>query len=420
MSRIVYLSNARLPTEKAHGFQVMKMCEGMARLGHEVELMHPWRRQPDAALSGADPFAYYGMAPSFEVTTLPNRDVLTLERRLPGPAMQWLYRTHQLTWGRSAARRAQQAGPDLIYTRDPGLAYAVSRLGAPCIFEAHVPPTPRRAPLIRRLAGRPSVRAVVALSEAVAADLEAAGVPASKLRVVPNGTDLSAFEAAPGRDDARALLGLPGDRPIIGYIGRFVAVGLEKGVPDLIAAMAVPELRALDPLLVCVGGPMDVVPGYMELARAAGVPASSIVFRDRVANPEVPLWLAALDVGAMPYPRESAPIFMSPLKLFEYMGAGLPIVATDLPAVRSVLDARNAALVPPDDPDSLGRALAGLLLDPGAASALGARARSDAAQYTWERRAERVLDGALAPPRDQAEPRPLIAASHASSSHDLG
>jgi hypothetical protein len=56
VSRIVYLSSARLPTEKAHGFQVMKMCEAMAGLGHDVDLLHPRR---GSAPAETDPFAYW-------------------------------------------------------------------------------------------------------------------------------------------------------------------------------------------------------------------------------------------------------------------------------------------------------------------------------------------------------------------------
>jgi glycosyltransferase involved in cell wall biosynthesis len=168
-------------------------------------------------------------------------------------------------------------------------------------------------------------------------------------------------------------------------------VGHEKGIPDLIRAAAVSALRKLDPLLLCVGGPMDSVPGYEELARALGLPSSATRFVDRVPNTEVPTWLAALDVAAMPYPRDSAQTFVSPLKLYEYMAAGLPIVATDLPGMREVLDNGNAVLVPPGDAEGLGHALARLLSDPQAAAALAEKARRDAAENSWNRRAELAL-----------------------------
>ena len=74
------------------------------------------------------------------------------------------------------------------------------------------------------------------------------------------------------------------------------------------------------------------------VAESLGIPSSALRFVDRVPTPAVATWLAAVDVGAMPYPAtEHYATAMSPLKLFEYMAAGLPIVATDLPALREVL-----------------------------------------------------------------------------------
>jgi glycosyltransferase involved in cell wall biosynthesis len=393
MSRIVYLSNARLPTEKANGYQVMKMCEGMAALGHEVELLHPWRRQPDPALAGTDPFSYYGVPRTFAVSTVANLDVVALERWLPEPSVRAMVAAQQMGWGLVAARQAAQRRPDLVYTREPALAYWASQLAPACVYEAHVPPSSRRAPLIRSFARRPSTRSVFATTRFIAADLVAAGVPEHKVEVLPNGADVAAFADAPDRDDARNQLGLPPARAIVGYVGRFETMGRAKGLETLIRAVSEPAVRELDPLLLCVGGPMDRVPAYLELARSLGLPPSALQFVDRVPNADVPRWLRALDLAAMPYPAaEHYATGMSPMKMFEYMAAGLPIVATDLPAVREVLDhGANALLVQPGEPPALARAFVQLLENPGQARALGARAARDALSHTWEHRAQQAL-----------------------------
>lgn len=417
MSRIAYLSSARLPTEKANGFQVMKMCEGIAALGHEVELLHPRRHQADSSLSETDPFAYYGVRPTFRLRTLSNWDVVRLEPRLPELPFRMLFTAHELGWGLLATRQAARAKPDLIYTRNFSYAYWAARLGRPCAFEAHLPPNSRRkAGLVRSFSQRPSARAVFALTRHTAGALQAAGVPAGKIEVLPDAADLGAFAAAPPREDARNRLGLPLGRPIIGYVGRFKTMGREKGVPDLIRAMADSDLRRLDPLLLCVGGPMDAVQEYMRLASSVGVPSSQLRFVDRVPNAEVPTWLAALDVGAMPAPAgasngrypasERYATATSPLKLFEYMAAGLPIVAADIPGVSEVLnEGENGLLVRPGDPEGLARGFRTLLEATGTARSLGDRARHDAAQYTWSRRAERALSFALdEPARPAARP----------------
>jgi glycosyltransferase involved in cell wall biosynthesis len=375
----------------------MKMCEGMATLGHDVELLHPWRHQTDPVLAETDPFIYYGIKHTFRLRTVSNWDVIRLERWLPEPALRPLLAAHEVGWGLLAARRAAQANPDLIYTRNASFAYWAARLGLACAFEAHLPPSRRTAPFVRGLSRSSALRAVFALTSHTAAELEAAGMPSQKIEVLPDAADLAAFANAPAKEEARRQLDLPSGRQIIGYIGRFETMGKEKGIRDLIRAMAVPALRRADPLLLCVGGPMDPVTEYLALAGCIGVPSSALRFVDRVPTTEMPTWLAALDVGAMPYPAtEHYPTAISPLKLFEYMAAGLPIVATDLPALREVLhDGENALLAAPGNPEALANALSVVLEDAGVARALGDRARRAAAQYTWHRRAERALAFAL-------------------------
>ena len=212
--------------------------------------------------------------------------------------------------------------------------------------------------------------------------------------VMGEGVDLAAYAALPAPDLCRARLGLPVDRPIVAYVGRFRTYNQEKGIPELVRAMAsVPVVGGNDPLLVCVGGPMDGVPAYRREAHAAGTPEDRLHFVDRVPSHEVPYWIRAADVAVMPFPAsDHSARYMSPMKVFEYMAAGAPIVATDLPAVRDVLEHdRNAWLVPPGDVDALGRGIGELLLDAERARRLATQARLDVEPYDWTMRAHRLL-----------------------------
>ncbi len=85
---------------------------------------------------------------------------------------------------------------------------------------------------------------------------------------------------------------------------------------------------------------------------------------------------------------------MSPLKMFEYMAAGKPIISSDLPVLREVLeDGRNAILVPADDLAAWESAIHRLSGDPDLGLRLGEAARRDLHErYTWDARAGRVLD----------------------------
>jgi len=220
------------------------------------------------------------------------------------------------------------------------------------------------------------------------------GFSSDKVIVLPDGVDLDLFEDLPSKEKCRRRLGLPLDRPIIGYIGRFRTLEMEKGIPELIKAMKdLSPVNGAKPLLLCVGGPMDAVPAYLDLAHRIGVPQDRLQFVDRVPNTEVPYWIRSCDVATIPWTwTEFSAYFTSPLKLFEYMAAGVPILATDLPSVREVLrHGENAWLVPPDDPKALSTGIQHLLENPDLAERLARQAREDVRQYTWKRRAATIL-----------------------------
>jgi glycosyltransferase involved in cell wall biosynthesis len=81
------------------------------------------------------------------------------------------------------------------------------------------------------------------------------------------------------------------------------------------------------------------------------------------------------------------------MKLFEYMACGRPILCSDLPVLREVLNPDNALLLPPGDVEAWVKALESLKSDPQLQTVLGAQTLSDVKSYTWERRAQHILNG---------------------------
>jgi glycosyltransferase involved in cell wall biosynthesis len=392
--RLIYLTTARLPTEKAHGYQIVKVCEAMARLGLEVELWHPRRHQPNPALQQQTAFAYYGVPPTFRVRSLPNIDVVRLDPFLPPTLFSLLFTAHGFVWGLAATALAKSRRADLYYTRDPILAFLSVVMSLPTIYEAHLVPLRAGRWFLRAIGKRSTRTRIVALTRHTRDRLVTLGIPSERIAVQPDAVDLDMFQSLPSQSECRRKHSLPFNRPIIGYVGRFQTLEMEKGIPELIAAAALLGASDKDgPILLIVGGPMEAVPLYLEVARSVGLAEDRLRFVDRVPTWEVPTWMRACDILTLPYSTNRTFYYsFSPLKLFEYMAAGVPIVASDLPALREILrDGENALLVEPGNPTTLAQAISRLLADEELMVSLSRRAEDDVQCYTWERRADAIL-----------------------------
>jgi starch synthase len=143
--------------------------------------------------------------------------------------------------------------------------------------------------------------------------------------------------------------------------------------------------------LLGAAAPALVVAGEAGEARALLEEAGAELL-GAIPHAQVPAVLAEADIGLAPY-AAGAPEYFSPLKLFEYMAAGLAVVAGDLPAVRAVVSRETAVLVPKGDAEALAAAVAGLSVDARRRERLGQAARTlVATEHTWHRRARRVLE----------------------------
>jgi starch synthase len=213
---------------------------------------------------------------------------------------------------------------------------------------------------------------VFAVSEPLAAYASSRG--ARRVELLPNAVALERFR--PARQDGG---------------GRLTATFLGTLRPwhgaDTIAA-AWERLGRDAPALLVIGD------GHgRERLEAAGARVTGAV-----PHADVPGLLAGAQIGLAPYARE-APDYFSPLKLFEYLAAGLATIAADLPAVRAIVTPETALLVPRGDAGALADAVAALS-DPQRRARLGAAGRAlVAAEHTWAQRAGRILAAAaeLAP-----------------------
>jgi glycosyltransferase involved in cell wall biosynthesis len=374
--KILYVANIRLPTEKAHGVQIMKMCEAFANAGVEVELVVTDRKTPIKE----DPFEYYGVKTRFMLTRLPTLDLVFL-----GGIGFWM-QTLSFVW--AASRYIRHSSADVVYSRDPALFFfgAVPK-SKKLIWEVHARPTKR---VLRKVLNLPV--SVVAISKGLKEFMVQQGFPPARIMVAHDGVDLSEFESVQEKDQLRKILYLPQDKKLVGYIGKLRTMGESKGVEVIIEAVGHAHAQMPEAALLIVGLNADEMNEVRGLARKAGLPNEAIYLVGHVPHTVAVQYLCAADVLVMNYPN--APHYariMSPLKLFEYMASGTPIVTSDLPSIREVLPEDAAYFIEPESTHSLIFGITQTLSDPSAPER-SRRAREEVAQYTWGKRAHKVLD----------------------------
>jgi glycosyltransferase involved in cell wall biosynthesis len=248
---------------------------------------------------------------------------------------------------------------------------------------------PGWGPWLERLGETPALcRAdlVACGTDVVADEVRRLGVREERILVTPTGADLDLFAAAPDRDVVRRELGL--DKPfVIGWTGSFRPFhALEQLVR---AAVAVPEVT----LLLVGDGPERRA--IQQLAADLGVPAR---FTGLVPHHEIPKLLAAMDVGVV-LAQPGRPFHYSPLKVAEYLAAGLPVVAPSVDQLTSRLDEDgNAEFFPPGDEGALASVLARLGAEPERRRRLSAGARAAAPAWSWDEQVRRVCAALAAQP----------------------
>ncbi|MEZ6013712.1 MAG: glycosyltransferase family 4 protein [Planctomycetota bacterium] len=209
------------------------------------------------------------------------------------------------------------------------------------------------------------------------------GVPAERMFVTPNGVHLELF-AAPDRVAARRDLGVEAaEGPVFGFVGYYRDWHRLDLVVD---ALATTELRAAHLVLVGAG---PVEGELREQAQRRGV-AARVHFAGKRPHDRIPAVLPAFDVGLVPAINPYA----SPLKLHEYMAAGVAPIAPDQPNLREVLrHGHDALLVPPGDGVALVDALVRLATDEPLRQSIGAAAQRSIVEQdlTWRGNARRVL-----------------------------
>ncbi|MBI4020055.1 MAG: glycosyltransferase family 4 protein [Candidatus Aenigmarchaeota archaeon] len=205
--------------------------------------------------------------------------------------------------------------------------------------------------------------------------------------VVPNGVDTSRFR--PGiKSDIRERLGIKKGDILIAYAGSFREWHGVEQIPYIASRIL---RKHSNVRVVLIGEGM-----LFDRTKAACKGEKNIMFTGGIAYNELPEYLSASDVLIAPFdvsgyrPMEKYGFWWCPVKLFEYMASGRPVVSYDFPEVRKIV--RDAGLLAgPGDVDGFSEKLTELIKDRSLRERLGRRARAIAEEYDWKKRARSII-----------------------------
>ena len=177
--------------------------------------------------------------------------------------------------------------------------------------------------------------AVVALSAGIRSELSRSGVDREKVFVVPNGVDVDVFSPRVAPPALKRTIN-PQDLPVVGYVSN---LSRREGHLVLISAIAELKRQGLPVRCLIVGdGPMQT--GIVRSARSLGIDELVSVVGP-VPHEEIPDYYALLDIFVVPREDDRAARYTTPLKPYEAMAMSIPIVVSDLPALREIVGAEQ-------------------------------------------------------------------------------
>jgi glycosyltransferase involved in cell wall biosynthesis len=373
------------------------IARGVAARGHDVHVVAPWHPLIERpAQDGGVSFHFYRYTPRGFPHTFGYAAALKADVRFRMSALA-VAPLAVAAGIRTAERVARTSGATVMHGHwvVPGGFMAKVAAGGrlPLVISLHGSDVyvAERHGLARRAARAAFSHA--AWVTACSADLRdravALGMTLERSDVLPYGVDTTRFApSSEARLATRQRMGIGGDAPLVFTAGRLVR---KKGFEYLIdaAARLAPKWPAMR---VVIAGGGDLADELKGRARDAGV-AHTVQFLGAIAQSEMPAWLSAADVVAVPSVRDdSGNVDGLPNVVLEALASATPLVTTPAGGIGSVVeDGRTALLVPERDADALASALATLLADGELRARIGQAARREVCErYTWEQYAARL------------------------------
>ena len=367
--KILYISQSTIPSRMANSIHVMKMCQAFANNGHEVTLLAPnVKNQYEKNIN--DIYEYYGVKKNFVIKKL----------FYPNNKIAFMFYTLAIFFYLLFNKKF-----DLVYGRFLYGCYIATILKNKVIFESHKPISGKIGKkILEKLNKNKYLKKIVVISQALKnIYLENKCLDSFKIQVAHDGADeVTNF---------KNKINLLGNKNYlkVGYIGHlYKGKGME--VIDSLSNKISSDIE-----IHIIGGHEKDIEYWKKK-----IVFKNIFFYGFVPHKEVGSYINALDICLLPNQREvytqdkiesdfNISGFTSPLKLFEYMSYKKPIIASDIPVLREVLNEKNSILVKYDDIEAWINSIEALK-DPKKREEIASQALCDFKFYTWRNRANLV------------------------------
>ncbi|MBE0686694.1 MAG: glycosyltransferase [Anaerolineaceae bacterium] len=371
--QIAVITTSQVPSISANSIQVMKVCQSYCQLGHDVTLIVPGRKTAE----------WDEISKIFGIQTIFSIKYILTQRA---------FRRYDFSFISGFLIFIKKY--DLVHTWIPQIASIAGLIGKPYIIELHGMPTGKVGPKIYKdIIFSKHKKRFLCITNALKEMYETAyefRFKESEIQIAPNGVVLEPYSILPESTEVKQKLGIS-DRFTAIYTGHLYQ---GRGMDLLVElAMNLPEIQ-----FVWVGGREEDVNHWREKIEINKIKNIKLV--GFVANEYIPTYQSAGDVLLMPYENSisgssggNSVDFCSPMKMFEYMAAGKPIISSDLPILHEILNEKNAMFCQYNKVNQWVDAINMIKNSPDFGIRLGNQARVDVEQYSWIERARKSLDG---------------------------
>jgi glycosyltransferase involved in cell wall biosynthesis len=346
------------------------MCESFAEQGNEVELIVPKRKN----FIKESVFDYYGIRKNFKIKKIPTIDLIFLGK-IGFLIQSFLFSIFLLLY--------------LFFRKKKNIIYVRGEIILPISFffkenifwETHI--KPNNIKIYKKVFNK--IKGIIIITKYYEKEIkEELKISSKKIFYYPDGVDLKKFNIKISKEKAREKLNLPLDKKIVLYVGHLYDW---KGVQVLAEAS---EYLNENTEVFFVGGTEKDIKDFKEKNKKF----KNVLIVGHKSRSEVVYWQKSADVLILPNSAKSkvSMYYTSPMKLFEYMAAKRPIVASDLPSIRDILNKENSVLVEADNPEELAEGINEILRNRVLDDKISEQAFRDVKNYTWEKRARNISD----------------------------